>query len=98
MQKFHDVTAGSDRLTRRHVILLAHFFGVSREAMVRRLEELGLTKVGTWDWFEYNGGITDEQAQRERLHCVTDDEAFKPLFSNWAQCNDFHQPSSDKTV
>jgi Zn-dependent peptidase ImmA (M78 family)/transcriptional regulator with XRE-family HTH domain len=64
MQKFHDVTAGSDRLTRRHVILLAHFFGVSREAMVRRLEELDLTKLGTWDWFEDNGGITDEQARQ----------------------------------
>jgi Zn-dependent peptidase ImmA (M78 family) len=54
--------AGSDRLTRRHVVILAHFFGVSREAMVRRLEELGLTKAGTWDWFQSNGGITDEQA------------------------------------
>lgn len=64
MQKFHEVTAGSDRLTRRHVIILAHFFGVSREAMVRRLEELGLTKVGTWDWFEANGGITDEHARQ----------------------------------
>lgn len=62
MQKFHEVTAGSDRLTRRHVIILAHFFGVSREAMVRRLEELGLTKPGTWGWFENQGGITDEQA------------------------------------
>lgn len=62
MQKFHEVTAGSDRVTRRHVIILAHFFGVSREATVRRLEELGLTKAGTWDWFQSNGGITDEQA------------------------------------
>ena len=64
MQKFHEVTAGSDRLTRRHIIVLAHFFGVSREAMVRRLEELGLTKAGTWDWFEANGKITDEQARQ----------------------------------
>jgi len=64
MQKFQDVMAGSDRLTRRHVIVLAHFFGVSREAMVRRLEELGLTKKGTWDWFQSNGGITDEQARQ----------------------------------
>jgi len=64
MQKFHEVTAGSDRLTRRHIIVLAHFFGVSREAMVRRLEELGLTKPGTWDWFEANGKITDEQARQ----------------------------------
>ena len=64
MQKFQEVTAGSDRLTRRHIIILAHFFGVSREAVVRRLEELGLAKVGTWDWFQANGGITDDQARQ----------------------------------
>jgi len=63
-QKFHEVTAGSDRLSRRHVIVLAHFFGVSREAIVRRLEELTLAKPGTWDWFQSNGGITDEQARQ----------------------------------
>jgi Zn-dependent peptidase ImmA (M78 family) len=64
MQKFKEVTAGSEKLTRRHVIILAHCFGVSREAMVRRLEELGLTKAGTWDWFESFGGITDDHAQQ----------------------------------
>lgn len=64
MQKFHEVTAGATRLTRRHIIVLAHTFGVSREAMVRRLEELGLTKRGTWDWFERHGGITNEQARQ----------------------------------
>jgi Zn-dependent peptidase ImmA (M78 family)/DNA-binding XRE family transcriptional regulator len=64
MQKFHEVTAGAAKLTRRHLIVLAHFFGVSREAMVRRLEELDLTKAGTWDWFAGNGGITDEQARQ----------------------------------
>jgi Zn-dependent peptidase ImmA (M78 family) len=64
MQRFRDVTQGASHLTRRHVILLAHAFGVSREAMVRRLEELGLTKLGTWDWFEGNGGITNEQAKQ----------------------------------
>ncbi len=64
MHRFQDLTAGASRLTRRHVILLAHTFGISREAMVRRLEELGLTKPGTWDWFQANGGITDEQARQ----------------------------------
>ncbi|MDO8775939.1 MAG: transcriptional regulator, partial [Burkholderiaceae bacterium] len=49
---------------RRHIILLANFFGVSRQAMVLRLEELGLTKKGTWDWFADNGGITDEQVRQ----------------------------------
>jgi Zn-dependent peptidase ImmA (M78 family) len=76
MQKFHEVTAGSDRLTRRHIIVLAHFFGVSREALVRRLEELGLAKTGTWDWFEANGKITDEQA-RQVLGDLTAPDAYK---------------------
>ena len=61
--RFQDLTAGAPRFTRRHVILLAHAFGVSREAMIRRLEELGLVKRGTWDWFESNGGVTDGQAR-----------------------------------
>lgn len=64
MQKFHEVISGSDRMTRRHIIVLAHSFGVSREAMVRRLEELKLVKSGTWDWFQANGGITDEQERQ----------------------------------
>ena len=64
MQRFRDVTAGASRLTRRHVILLAHTFGVSREAMVRRLEELRLTRHGTWDWFMANGGITNSQVRQ----------------------------------
>lgn len=64
MQRFREITEGASHLTRRHVILLAHAFGVSREAMVRRLEELALTKSGTWDWFAANGGITDGQAQQ----------------------------------
>lgn len=76
MQKFQEVIAGSDRLTRRHVIVLAHFFGVSREAMVRRLEELGLVKSGTWEWFVANGGITDEQ-ERQVLGDLSAPDAHK---------------------
>ena len=63
-QRFADVTAGHSHLTRRHIILLANSFGVSREAMVRRLEELDLARDGTWDWFQANGGITDDQARQ----------------------------------
>lgn len=64
MQKFQEVTAGSDKVSRRHIIALAHYFGVAREAIVRRLEELALVKPGTWDWFEANGGITDEHVRQ----------------------------------
>jgi len=63
-QRFAELTAGQSRLTRRHIILLAHAFGVSREAMTRRLEELGLAKRGTWDWFVSNGGISKEQVRQ----------------------------------
>ena len=64
MAMFKEITAGASQLTRRHIILLAHTFGVSREAMGRRLEELGVTRAGTWDWFVNTGGITDEQASQ----------------------------------
>lgn len=64
IQKFRELTAGASRLSRRHVILLAHYFGVSREAMVRRLEELKLARDGTWEWFETHGKITDEDARK----------------------------------
>ena len=62
--KFQDITVASDHLTRRHVILLAYMFDVSREAMVRRLEELSLIKPGAWDWFQTNGGISNEQVRQ----------------------------------
>lgn len=81
MTKFHDLTQGSSRLTRRHVILLSHAFGVSREAMVRRLEELDLIPTGTWDWFLANGGITDGQARQvlgEHAAVVMDEMEAEP--------------------
>lgn len=64
MEKFREVTAGGTHLTRRHIILLSTYFSISRQAMVMRLEDLGLTKKGTWDWFMDNGGITDKQVQQ----------------------------------
>jgi Zn-dependent peptidase ImmA (M78 family)/DNA-binding XRE family transcriptional regulator len=64
MRKFKEITAGSQKFTRRHVITLAHAFGVSREAMVRRLEDLKLAPNGTWDWFLHYGNITEEQVRQ----------------------------------
>jgi Zn-dependent peptidase ImmA (M78 family)/DNA-binding XRE family transcriptional regulator len=64
MQKFKEVTAGSEKLSRRQVIILSHAFGVSREAIVRRLENLKLAPKGSWDWFLHYGNITDEQVRQ----------------------------------
>jgi Zn-dependent peptidase ImmA (M78 family)/DNA-binding XRE family transcriptional regulator len=79
MQTFEQVTAGSSHLSRRHVIIMAHSFGVSREAMLRRLEELKLTKPGTWEWFDANGGITDLQARQ-----VLGDTLFEAVYGTQA--------------
>lgn len=75
MQKFREVTAGSEKFTRRHVIVLCHAFGVSREAMVRRLEDLKLAPTGTWDWFLHYGNITEEQVRQVLGDLTTSDSA-----------------------
>lgn len=83
-KSFRQLTAGADKLTRRHVILLAHQYNISREACVRRLEELGLARKGTWDWFETNGGISDKDAKAvlgdaAQRHDPAKEEASQPL-------------------
>ena len=65
-ERFQALTAESGILTRRSVIRLSHAFGVSREAMVRRLEDLRLVEQGAWDLFQTTGGITQEHV-REAL-------------------------------
>lgn len=84
MQQFQQITAGASHLTRRHVIVLAHVFGVSREAIVRRLEELKLAKSGIWDWFVDHGGITDEQERQVLGELAPTDRDWEPA----------HQPTS----
>ena len=59
---FAELTSEETRFTRRHVILLAHKFHVSRQAMVHRLEELGFVGSDTWEWFKLHGGISGKQA------------------------------------
>lgn len=62
-ESFKQLTAGADTLNRRHIILLAHQYNISREACVRRLEELELLKKGTWEWLKTKGGIRDYHAR-----------------------------------
>ena len=59
---FNLIVDGNDRISRKHVIILANQFGISREFCIRRLEQLDLVRKGTWNWFQENGGISDKQA------------------------------------
>lgn len=60
---WRQLTAGAE-ITRRPIIVQAHHFRISREACVRRLEELGLVKRGAWDKLKAHGGITLEQVRK----------------------------------
>lgn len=63
---FEGQTAGSKILSRRMVINIADFFGERPKTVVHRLERLGLCKLGSWDWFTMNGGITREHIEEAR--------------------------------
>lgn len=61
-RRFGQMMGNARSFTRRHVIVLAHEYGISWEALVRRFEAIRLVKSGTWDWFVDHGGIKREQA------------------------------------
>ena len=61
---FRQLKEITGKTTRRLIILLAHQYHISRQSCVLRLEELGLAKKGTWEWFERNGGITDDHVRK----------------------------------
>ena len=65
-QTFQSIIKDSRKISREHVIRLAHKYNISREFCVRRLEELELVPKGTWDSMVENGGIT-EKCVREVL-------------------------------
>ena len=62
-EAFQRITEGSAKISRTHVILLAHQFGISREFCMRRLEQLELVRKGTCNWFIENGKITESHAR-----------------------------------
>lgn len=70
-ESFRQLKEITGKTTRRLLILLSQQYGISRQACCLRLEELGLTKKGTWAWFENNGGITEEHV-REVLGVIPD--------------------------
>ena len=73
MERFAELTRGSETLAHRHVILMAYIFGVSWDALVRRLEDLRQVKPGAADWFKANGGITNQQASKVLNDLVPED-------------------------
>ena len=62
-ENFRQLKEITGKITRRLIILLSQQYNISRQACGLRLEELGLAKKGTWQWFEKNGGITEHHVR-----------------------------------
>ena len=62
-KSFRQLKEITGKTTRRLIILLSQQYSISRQACGLRIEELGLSKKGTWDWFEKNGGITEDHVR-----------------------------------
>lgn len=58
-RRFDELQRDARRFSPRHLIVLAHQFNVSEEAMCRRLQELGLLPDGTWDSLRDRGFTGD---------------------------------------
>ena len=62
-ESFRQLKEITGKTTRRLIILLSQQYNISRQASGLRLEELGLAKKGTWDWFEKHGSITEDHVR-----------------------------------
>lgn len=68
-------------ITHGDLCLLAHFYAVSVEAMIRRLEELRLVPAGTWDRLQLEGfRVREAQRLLGLAPLATDDEILPARF------------------
>lgn len=63
---FKQVVEGQEKFTRRMAITMGDILGFGPMTMVLRLENMGLLKRGSFDWFKTNGGITRSQVEQAR--------------------------------
>src|SRR3712207_3251112 len=49
LRRFNDMYRTHSKFTPTNLFTLAHYYGVSIEALIYRLEEMGLLPSGTWD-------------------------------------------------
>jgi len=63
-RRFNDIRRTKDKITPGDLCILAHYYGVSVEALTRRLEDLSLLPTGIWDKLKA-GGFKVREAQQQ---------------------------------
>ncbi|MDZ7721062.1 MAG: XRE family transcriptional regulator [Balneolaceae bacterium] len=62
LKKYDDIKKSKNKFTIADLFITAHYYGVSLEAMTRRLEEMKLIDLGTWEKLKsHNIRIKEEQ-------------------------------------
>jgi Zn-dependent peptidase ImmA (M78 family)/DNA-binding XRE family transcriptional regulator len=64
LKRFNDMRQHSGKFTPTHLFNLAHYYGVSVQALVYRLEEMELLSSGTWERLS-DRGLKVRQVQQE---------------------------------
>jgi Zn-dependent peptidase ImmA (M78 family)/transcriptional regulator with XRE-family HTH domain len=63
LKRFNDMCRTYGKFTPVHLFTLAHYYGVSAEALVSRLEEIELLPAGTWER-SHDRGLKIQKAQQ----------------------------------
>lgn len=78
-RRFLEIEQSNDHVTPADLVRLADLFQVSVEALVRRLEDLGLIRSGTWDHLVAQGFAVEEARRLLGLERPDLDEPELPL-------------------
>ncbi|MFP4221446.1 MAG: ImmA/IrrE family metallo-endopeptidase [Phormidium sp.] len=64
LQRFNDITRSQGKFTPTNLFTLAHYYGVSIQALIYRLQDMRLLPYGTWERLQ-NRGLKVKQVQGE---------------------------------
>lgn len=78
-QQFNNLYQANGRITPADLVWLSHYYGVSFEAMVRRLEDMRLLPSGIWQKLNERGLRVESVQQQLGLTYVPDYEDMLPL-------------------
>ncbi len=70
LKRFNDMYRTHSKFTPTNLFTLAHYYGVSIEALIYRLEEMGLLPSGTWDRLRDRGLKVRKVQQELRLEDI----------------------------
>lgn len=79
MRRFNDLRRTREKVSFADLSTLAHYYGVSVEALTRRLEEMKLLPTGTWDKLKDRGLKAREAQQQSGLGPIPAPSEHLPL-------------------